>query len=43
MALAEELGITGTPMTITDTGERIMGYVSAGELLARMEQAKRAR
>jgi len=40
MRLAEALGITGTPMTITDTGERIMGYVPAPELLRRLEAAK---
>lgn len=36
MALASELGLTGTPMTVTDTGERIMGYLPAADLIARL-------
>ncbi len=42
MALAERLGLSGTPMTITDTGERIMGYVPADELVRRLAAAKAA-
>jgi thiol:disulfide interchange protein DsbC len=37
--LANELGLTGTPMSVTDTGERIMGYVPAAELIARLDAA----
>jgi len=37
MALASELGLTGTPMTVTDSGERIMGYVPAPDLIARLD------
>ncbi|MDH3691899.1 MAG: hypothetical protein OEU36_20855 [Gammaproteobacteria bacterium] len=41
MALARELGLTGTPMTISDTGERIMGYVRSSELVSKLDEAKR--
>ncbi len=37
MALARQLGLQGTPMTITDSGEQIMGYMPATELLAQMD------
>jgi thiol:disulfide interchange protein DsbC len=37
MALANELGLTGTPMSVTDTGERIMGYMPAADLIARLD------
>ncbi len=40
MALAEQLGLRGTPMTITDGGETIMGYVPARDLLDRMDRSK---
>jgi len=40
MATARSLGLQGTPMTITDTGERLMGYVRAQELNQLMESAK---
>ena len=40
MALARQLGLTGTPMTITDTGEQIMGYVPADELLTKLRAAR---
>lgn len=40
MALAKRLGLTGTPMTITDTGEQINGYVPAASLLKRLDLAK---
>lgn len=37
MALANELGLTGTPMSVTDNGERIMGYVPAADLIVRLD------
>lgn len=40
MSLARELGLQGTPMTITETGEQIMGYMPAQDLLAQMEATK---
>jgi thiol:disulfide interchange protein DsbC len=40
MALARQLGLTGTPMTITDTGAQIMGYVPADEMLTRLSTAR---
>jgi len=40
MALARQLGLTGTPMTITDTGEQIMGYVPADEMLIKLRAAR---
>jgi thiol:disulfide interchange protein DsbC len=42
MALAVKLGLTGTPFTITDTGEKIAGYAPAERLLKRLEEAKAA-
>jgi protein-disulfide isomerase len=39
MDLAASLGLTGTPMSITETGERINGYVSAKTLLQQLEAA----
>ncbi len=39
LALGRELGLRGTPMTITDSGEQIMGYVPARQLFAQMEIA----
>jgi thiol:disulfide interchange protein DsbC len=42
MRLAEEVGLEGTPMTITATGEEIRGYVGARALLARLEGAAHA-
>ncbi len=42
IALGQRLGLTGTPMTITDTGERIVGYVPAQELVRRLETTKLA-
>jgi len=39
MSVAQQLGLRGTPMTITDTGEQIMGYMPARELFAQMEVA----
>ena len=39
MSVAQQLGLRGTPMTITDTGEQIMGYMPAKELFAQMEVA----
>ena len=43
MALAKRLGLTGTPMTITDSGERLDGYVPADRLVARLEATKQAK
>ena len=40
MALARQLGLTGTPMTITDTGEQIMGYLPADEMLTKLRAAR---
>ena len=40
MAIARELGLQGTPMTITDSGDQIMGYMPAQELFAQMEAEK---
>ncbi len=40
MALAEQLGLRGTPMTITDGGETIMGYVPARDLRDRVDRSK---
>ncbi len=42
MALGQRLGLTGTPMTITDTGSRIVGYVPALELVRNLETTKLA-
>ena len=42
MALAEQLGLGGTPMTITETGERIMGYIPPRQLVQRIEVARNA-
>lgn len=42
MALARQLGLTGTPMTITDTGQQIMGYRPADELLTSLRAARLA-
>ncbi|NIR30859.1 MAG: DsbC family protein [Gammaproteobacteria bacterium] len=39
MRLADEVGLTGTPMTITESGERIRGYLPPKELLARLRGA----
>ena len=36
MELGRELGLQGTPMIITDTGEQIMGYMPAKELAAQL-------
>lgn len=36
MELATSLGLTGTPMSITETGERINGYVPAKTLLKQL-------
>lgn len=39
MALARRLGLRGTPMTITDSGEKIAGYRPAAQLAAQMQKA----
>ena len=40
MALGRQLGLTGTPMTITETGERIVGYVPAAQLLQQLRESR---
>lgn len=40
MALARQLGLTGTPMTITDTGQQIIGYRPADELLTSLRASR---
>jgi len=40
MALAQQLGLTGTPYTITDTGEKISGYAPVDKLVARLDASK---
>jgi thiol:disulfide interchange protein DsbC len=40
MAVARQLGLQGTPMTITETGEQIMGYMPARELFAQMQATR---
>ena len=41
MALAQRMGLRGTPYTITDTGRAISGYVPAPELFESLEADKR--
>lgn len=43
MALARRLGLSGTPMTITDTGEKIAGYRPAAQLVVQLQKATAAR
>ncbi len=40
MQLANRLGLTGTPMTVTDSGERLDGYVAADQLIRRLNADK---
>ncbi|HEY5720486.1 MAG TPA: DsbC family protein, partial [Gammaproteobacteria bacterium] len=40
MALAQQLGLTGTPFSITDTGEKISGYAPAAQMAERLDAAK---
>ena len=40
MALAGQLGLRGTPFTITDTGRAIGGYVAAAELARGLDEDK---
>ncbi|MDH3714030.1 MAG: DsbC family protein [Gammaproteobacteria bacterium] len=40
MSVARQLGLQGTPMTITETGEQIMGYMPAQDLFAQMEATR---
>ena len=40
MALARQLGLTGTPMTITDSGEQIIGYLPADEMLTKLRESR---
>jgi thiol:disulfide interchange protein DsbC len=40
---AGRLGLTGTPMTITDSGERLLGYLPADRLVARLEASTQAK
>lgn len=42
LALAEILGVTGTPSIILETGKMVPGYVPADKLLKRIEQDKSA-
>lgn len=39
MALANDLGLTGTPLSITENGAKIVGYASAKALLQQVEAA----
>ena len=41
MALAKQLGLTGTPFTITDTGRVITGYMPADRLIKSLNADKR--
>ena len=41
MALAQRMGLRGTPFTITDTGRAVSGYVPAPQLLESLEADKR--
>lgn len=41
MALAQRLGLTGTPFTITDTGRVITGYMPADRLIESLDSDKR--
>ncbi len=43
MALAQRLGLRGTPFTITDTGRVIAGYMPASELVESLDSDKRGR
>ncbi len=43
MRLASDLGLSGTPMTVTDSGERITGYVPPASLWRRLEAAERTK
>jgi thiol:disulfide interchange protein DsbC len=40
--LGQEIGVTGTPGIILETGELVPGYVAAPQLLAHLEQGKTA-
>jgi thiol:disulfide interchange protein DsbC len=40
MALARQLGLRGTPMIITDTGEVIPGYQTADQLISNLNSKK---
>jgi thiol:disulfide interchange protein DsbC len=40
MALAQQLGLRGTPMIITDTGEVIPGYQTADQLISNLNSKK---
>jgi thiol:disulfide interchange protein DsbC len=42
VVLAQRLGLTGTPMTITDSGEQLNGYVPTNDLVARLQAVKQA-
>lgn len=42
MKLARRLGLKGTPMTITDSGEQLNGYVPADQLVAQLQSTKQA-
>ena len=40
MALGREVGLTGTPFTVTDTGRVISGYMPARQLHESLEADK---
>ena len=42
MELAQALGLTGTPMNITDTGEVISGYAPAPQMIQQLAMSKAA-
>jgi thiol:disulfide interchange protein DsbC len=42
MRFAERMGLTGTPLTITDTGDKIGGYMPANDLAERLDVAKQS-
>lgn len=42
LQLANRLGLTGTPMTVTDSGEHFNAHLPADSLVARPEAAKQA-
>ena len=37
MRLGVELGLTGTPFSVTETGETVSGYAPAAQLSARLD------
>ncbi len=43
MQLARPMVLLGTPMTITDLGEKLYGYLAAAQLMARLKAMKLAK